>query len=62
MTKPNDGGPVGLASLRDWFAGEALATMREDDYYPIAMAEKSYRIADAMLVEREKERGDAKVQ
>lgn len=49
-------------SLRDWFAGQALAGMSN---YPIGMidyaeavdsvVEVSYRIADAMLAARNKE-------
>lgn len=54
-------------SLRDWFAGQALTTVlatcyqisrtgvfASDDDLALAVAEKSYAIADAMLKEREK--------
>ena len=65
MDKPNDGGPafpVGLLpgmSLRDYFAGQALAGLiacpntsgGEKDF-----ARNAYKLADAMLAEREKER------
>ena len=65
MDKPKDGGPafpVGLLpgmSLRDYFAGQALVSittegLRLDQMQGIA--KRAYRIADAMLAEREKER------
>jgi hypothetical protein len=48
-------------SLRDWFAGQALASLvylgesqEVDDFGPVPMALEAYRIADAMLAEREK--------
>lgn len=54
-------------SLRDWFAGQALTTVLATCYQisrtgvfandadlALAVAEKSYAIADAMLKEREK--------
>ena len=67
MDKPNDGGPafpVGLLpgmSLRDYFAGQALASMDTDGYtltgiHRLALARRAYDIADAMLAERVKER------
>lgn len=44
-------------SLRDWFAGKALAAMinREDldDYSPTGLAGDAYRYADAMIAARE---------
>ena len=79
MTQPNDGGPAfpragsdyvkaqeGM-SLRDWFAGQALAGIgassqehgciwqrfSDEDPSPVGIAELSYLIADAMLRERE---------
>ena len=67
MSKPNDGGPafpsdrfseLGM-SLRDYFAGQALASMDTDGCTLIGMqslAQRAYDIADAMLAEREKER------
>lgn len=50
-------------SLRDWFAGQALAgiaghmtgpTQREGETAPQAHARWSYQVADAMLAERAK--------
>jgi len=51
-------------SLRDWFAGQALAGNLEqgsrdnmDDQYwhrPSVVAERAYAVADAMLAERDK--------
>jgi len=45
-------------TLRDWFAGQALVSMHLSHDYAkgpcnAAAAERSYRIADAMLLERE---------
>ena len=71
MTQTNDGGPAfpcdsmkqfptqeGM-SLRDWFAGQALASM-DTDGFTLALIEavvrRAYVIADAMLAERAKER------
>lgn len=76
MTKINDGGPafpvpdgeaanLGYhgASLREWFAGQALAGVwagRESDFVQIAaptatdVAKSAYAIADAMLAQRAK--------
>ena len=70
MSKPNDGGPAipctdakGFTSegmsLRDYFAGQALAGMLADETKQGSRgnyAEDAYDIADAMLAEREKER------
>jgi hypothetical protein len=70
MSKPNDGGPAfpctdakGFTSegmsLRDYFAGQALAGMDTDGYTLIGMqsiVQRAYCLADAMLDEREKER------
>ena len=68
--KPNDGGPAfpgGSVSygqpanghhgmtLRDWFAGQALASDWAGDYSPTGAAEQAYRYADAMLAERTNE-------
>ena len=67
MDKPNDGGPafpsdrfseLGM-SLRDYFAGQALASMDTDGYTVaglLHLTKRAYDIADAMLAEREKER------
>ena len=73
MTPPNDGGPAfpvhpseqsgghpGM-SLRDWFAGQAMAVMTASPDYSKgpcneAIAIRAYCIADAMLAEREKPR------
>jgi hypothetical protein len=46
-------------SLRDYFAGQALAGMDTDGYTLIGMqsiVQRAYCLADAMLDEREKER------
>ena len=63
MSKPDDGGPAypsqnghyfepGM-TLRDWFAGHALSTMREPEYISFEkMAGIAYKTADAMLVAR----------
>lgn len=50
----DDGGPVNGMSLRDWFAGQALACLRHpDDHTDRACnAEWAYQIADAMLAAR----------
>lgn len=85
MTGRNDGGPAFSAtwknedgldcgvlgmSLRDWFAGQALAGLhanplligREDingrpKYTPAMAAEDAYDAADAMLAERARQSG-----
>lgn len=44
-------------TLRDWFAGQALAGMLADSEVigePISTARAAYQIADAMLMERSK--------
>lgn len=41
-------------SLRDWFAGQALAGYLANNGYLSQTAERAYEIADAMLKEREK--------
>ena len=69
MDQTNDGGPAfpcttmhdfkGM-SLRDYFAGQALAGMQTDGFtIPLmpSIAKRAYVIADAMLAERQKERG-----
>ena len=70
MSKPKDGGPAfpctdakGFVSegmsLRDYFAGQALAGQLGDpdgEINAILIARWSYAYADAMLAEREKER------
>ena len=65
MDKPNDSGPafpVGLLpgmSLRDYFAGQAMAGQLADpdgEIDPKLIARWSYAYADAMLAEREKGR------
>ena len=40
-------------SLRDWFAGQALAGCAVDEAHPNLVAQWCYRIADAMLAARE---------
>lgn len=46
-------------TLRDWFAGQALATLvdiaHHEDWSPARVAEMSYHYADAMLAARSKE-------
>lgn len=39
-------------TLRDWFAGQALASVDHDPDLPEIAARAAYRIADAMLVAR----------
>ena len=70
MSKNNDGGPAfpneycnsssqGM-SLRDYFAGQALATMDTGGYTLLGMqsaAQRAYNLADAMLAERKKQKG-----
>ena len=60
---PDDGGPAfpsqnghyfepGM-TLRDWFAGQALSTMREPEYTSFEkIAGIAYKTADAMLAAR----------
>ena len=61
MAWKNDGGPARGMTLRDWFAGQALAGMasnpRRDGPYS-DYAEDAYEYADAMLSEREKSDGE----
>jgi hypothetical protein len=53
-----DGGTPGM-TLRDWFAGQALATIihltqsREGGWDEVAVAAGAYAVADAMLAARE---------
>ena len=42
-------------TLRDWFAGQALASFDERVHFTEQVAEKAYRYADAMLAERMRE-------
>ena len=71
MRKPNEGGPAfpcrselkrfsGM-TLRDWFAGQAVAgTLAQvEDEAAHVTAAYGYRVADAMLAEREKGGEDA---
>lgn len=46
-------------SMRDWFAGQALATMDMDVYTPEKIARWAYRVADAMLAARSGGQDDA---
>jgi len=44
-------------TLRDWFAGQALAWAGHDNWTssdPSALAARAYRMADAMIAAREK--------
>jgi hypothetical protein len=71
MTKPYDGGPafpgpsftqagypnghsMGL-TMRDWFAGQALANpyTTDHEHFPDKVAEWAYQVADAMLAARD---------
>lgn len=47
-------------SLRDWFAGQALAGMmaRHGITSPDDVAQASYRIADAMIAARQERKSD----
>jgi hypothetical protein len=42
-------------SLRDWFAGQALGDASRRCGHAITAAEYAYKLADAMLKEREKD-------
>ena len=55
-TAPEDGHDRGEAgmSLRDWFAGQALAGMPDVCESVDVIAEQAYAMADAMLAERAK--------
>ena len=48
-------------TLRDWFAGQALAGLMLKDPWgdPCMLSSYAYNAADAMLAEREKETRDA---
>ena len=67
MSAPDDGGPAFPHSsspmrgdltewgmtLRDWFAGQALSTMREPEYTSFEkIAGLAYKTADAMIAAR----------
>ena len=41
-------------TLRDWFAGQALAGIARTGTYDTVMAKQAYSAADAMLAERSK--------
>jgi hypothetical protein len=43
-------------SLRDYFAGQALPSLTENDRDPQVVAEEAYDYADAMIAERERRR------
>jgi hypothetical protein len=45
----------GAMSLRDYFAGQALAACADNEDEPKAIAWFAYQIADAMLAERDKD-------
>lgn len=62
MAAPEDWGLIqdGM-SLRDWFAGQALAGMLADHTFDVdgpTIAETAYGFANAMLAERQKYAGD----
>lgn len=42
-------------SLRDWFAGQALAAIADNDEIREAIAFDAYALADAMMAERARE-------
>jgi hypothetical protein len=44
-------------SLRDWFAGQALSALAAKVTSLGKIAEDAYKIADAMMIERGKDRG-----
>jgi outer membrane biogenesis lipoprotein LolB len=44
-----------VQTLRDWFAGQALAGMHMDPWAPNQMAKQAYVIADAMMKARERD-------
>ncbi len=48
--------PVPVMSLRDWFAGQALAGLMMKDPWadPLMLASYAFNAADAMLAERTK--------
>jgi hypothetical protein len=46
--------PIVDLSMRDWFAGQALALMVQPDT-PASIAAFAYQIADAMIAERKKD-------
>lgn len=50
-TEVGDPAPSGM-SLRDWFAGQALAAMDLEERITESCARNAYWIADAMLAER----------
>ena len=62
--KKDDGGPaVSIPSawptdddrsLRDWFAGQALALLSDENYLPEEAAKMAYKVADSMLKEGER--------
>lgn len=56
----NDGGPA-ILSLRDWFAGQALAGLVTRGPYVDgkAVSARAYEVADAMLRASGQEAGDA---
>jgi len=47
-------------TLRDWFAGQALPAVAAKGSSTAKITEDAYKIADAMLAERSKERPDAR--
>jgi len=58
MSEPRDQREIGFPpirdmTLRDWFAGQAMAGMRPDQYDPSESVSWAYEIADEMLKHRD---------
>jgi hypothetical protein len=50
---PHGGFDSGM-DLRDWFAGQALASIKDKDFASVeGVADRAYEIADAMMKQRE---------
>ncbi len=53
-TKVDDGGLAQNMSLRDWYAGQALANLYTASHIDAGkIAHHAFRLADAMLIQRE---------
>lgn len=62
MSKIDDGGPAEIISLRDWFAGQALAgrcgnSIPGSHHLPEQAAREAYAYADAMIAARKDGQG-----